>query len=49
MAPHLAEEILHFAKGGLKDPSIGEVNAGSIFEKGWSPIVSFISICVFEK
>jgi isoleucyl-tRNA synthetase len=38
MAPHLAEEIHHFANGGLKDPIAGNVGAGSVFEKGWAKV-----------
>lgn len=40
IAPHLAEEITHFATGSLTDPTLDEVNSGSIFEKGWTLPVS---------
>ncbi|KAI5475544.1 isoleucyl-trna synthetase [Pseudohyphozyma bogoriensis] len=38
MAPHLAEEIQHFALGHPTDPKAGDSGSGSVFEKVWKPV-----------
>ncbi|BGP06220.1 isoleucine-tRNA ligase [Rhodotorula toruloides] len=35
IAPLLAEEIHHFARGAVEDPKAEETGAGSVFEMGW--------------
>lgn len=48
MAPHLAEEIYHFSQGATADPSPGNVGAGSVFQKIWTPLVRPM-ICRFPR
>lgn len=40
IAPLLAEEIHHYARGATEDPKGDETAAGSVFEKGWPEPVS---------
>ena len=40
MAPHLAEEIHHFASGASADPAPDATGSGSFFQRPWNPVVS---------